>query len=117
MKAHPFQATHTPFKPPVSKVNSRPYVKDAGHAVSGQEYNLTGMGIYGRAGCKLDPGLKAPRFQNFNLMKEKFYFQLSNLKPDFLSSSPLQYGGGSVPLLSSREAALRGGAHLNPGAL
>ena len=30
--------------------------------------------------CKLDPGLKASRFQKFNLMKREIYFQL---EPDF----------------------------------
>ena len=40
--------------------------------------------------CKLDPGLKAPGFKNFNLMKDILAF---NLNPGFVSElAPLRYG-------------------------
>ena len=42
--------------------------------------------------CKLDPGLIAPRFQNFNLMKDIFAFKLnlvSDLAPPYVE--PFRY--------------------------
>ena len=56
--------------------------------------------------CKLDPNLKAPGFQRFNLMKINLAFNL-NLVSEL---APLQHGGRARPAVRERRQDVPGKA-------
>ena len=66
--------------------------------------------VGGGGGGKLDPSLKAPRFQKFNLMKEKLAF---NLEPGVLKSllAPLHVGLVVVMLFLVLTPMIKLGGH------